>query len=148
MAAVYPLVSKAKPFRAFRKNLNLFLPHLIETLSLTPILYHTSKTTTHTTPLLPLLTNWLYAMSSSALRPLRHTSTYMSLRINSALCDVAESVNKDFTLKQRQREAEAKKTTGTAAQKKERTREADKKVREAHEQKTLLEEMMQETMDT
>jgi cohesin complex subunit SA-1/2 len=72
----------------------------------------------------------------------------MSLRINSALCDVADGVDKDFALKQRQREAEAKKKeTGTAAQRKERAKEADKKVKAAHEQKTHIEGLMQETVD-
>lgn len=85
-------------------------------------------------------------MSSSPLRPIRHTSTYLSLKLNSALCDVAAGVSKDLSLKQRQREAEARKgATGAAARK--RLKEAEAKVKDAHEKKTRLEEYMQETFD-
>jgi cohesin complex subunit SA-1/2 len=83
-------------------------------------------------------------MSSSALRPIRHTSTYIALKINTALCDVAAGVSKDLSIKQRQREAEAKKG-GAAAQK--RVKEAEAKVKEAHERKVKLEEYMTEIMD-
>ena len=85
-------------------------------------------------------------MSSSPLRPIRHTSSYLALKLNSALCDVAAGVSKDLSLKQRQREAEAKKAaTGVAAQK--RLKDAEAKVKEAHERKVRLEEYMQETFD-
>ena len=56
-------------------------------------------------------------------------------------------VSKDLSLKQRQREAEAKKTTGDAKTRRERVKEAEKKVKEAHEQKTALEDMMGDTVD-
>lgn len=86
-------------------------------------------------------------MSSSALRPLRHTSTFIALKVNSALCEAASVVSKDLSLKQRQREAEAKKTTGDAKTRRERVKEAEKKVKEAHEMKTALEDMMGDTVD-
>ncbi len=142
----YPLISKAKVFRSFRTNLAIFIPHLISTLSLCPCLYETSESTNHSIPIIPLLFNWLHLMSSSPLRPIRHTSTYLSLKLNSALCDVAAGVSKDLSLKQRQREAEARKgATGAAAHK--RLKEAEAKVKDAHEKKTRLEEYMQETFD-
>jgi len=85
-------------------------------------------------------------MSSSPLRPIRHTSTYLSLKLNSSLCDVAATVSKELSIKQRQREAEAKKSSiGAAAQK--RLKEAEARVKEAHKRKTRLEEYMQETFD-
>ena len=144
--AIYPLTSKAKEFRSFRTNLDTLLSHLIATLSLSPILYHTTTSTSHSTPLLPLLMVWLHSMSSSPLRPIRHTSTYIALKINNALCEVAQGVTNDLGTKQRQRDAEIKKGgTGAAAQK--RIREAEKKVEEEHERKVRLEEYMQETMD-
>lgn len=145
-AAIYPLISRAKTLKPFKSNLNLFLSQLIKTLSLTPLLYHTPETTTHSTPLLPLLQAWLHNLSTSALRPLRHTATYMSIRITSAICEVAADVSKDLSMKQRQREAEAKKAGSTAAGQK-RVKEAEKKVKEAHEMKVTLERLMQETID-
>ena len=85
-------------------------------------------------------------MSSSPLRSIRHTSTYLSLKLNSALCDVAGGVSKDLSIKQRQREAESKKgATGVGAQK--RLKEAEARVKEAHQRKTRLEEYMTETFD-
>jgi cohesin complex subunit SA-1/2 len=85
-------------------------------------------------------------MASSPLRPIRHTSTYLALKINSALCDVAVDVSKELGLKQRQRETEAKKgKIGVAAQK--RMKEAEKKITEVHERKTTLEQYMQDIFD-
>ena len=84
-------------------------------------------------------------MSSSPLRPVRHTSTYLALKINSALCDVAVDVTKDLGLRQRQKEAEEKKGNLSAVPKK--VKDAEKKVREAHERKTTLEDYMKEITD-
>lgn len=145
-AASYPLISKTKTFRAFRTNLNLFIPHFIQTLSLTPLLYQTPENTSHTIPLIPLLLNWLHSMSSSPLRPIRHTSTFLTLKINSALCDVAAGVSKDLSLKQRQKENEAKKSGSGAAYQK-RLKDSEVRVKEAHERKVRLEEYMQENFD-
>lgn len=90
---------------------------------------------------MPLLLSWLHSMTSSPLRPIRHTATFIALKINSALCEAAASVSKELSIKQRQREAEAKKT-GSAAKK--RLEDAEEKVKETHERKTKLEEYMQE----
>ncbi|KAK4687910.1 cohesin complex subunit SA-1/2, partial [Tremellales sp. Uapishka_1] len=144
--ATYPLISKTKPYRSFKTNLDLLIPHLISTLSLTPLLYQDTDTTNHSIPLLPLILTWLNSMSSSPLRPIRHTSTYLNLKINSALCEVASGVSKDLGIKQRQREAETKKAgPGAAAQKK--VKEAEERVKDTHERKVILEEYMQEIVD-
>jgi cohesin complex subunit SA-1/2 len=70
----------------------------------------------------------------------------MSLKITSALCDAAANASKDLSMKQRQREAEAKKAGNTAAGMK-RVKAAEIKVKEAHENKVTLEGLMQETID-
>lgn len=93
---------------------------------------------------MPLLLTWLNSMSSSPLRPIRHTSTYISLKIATELCDVAADVSKDLSLKQRQKETEAKKSGAGAAFQK-RMKDAEMKVKEAHQRKTKLEEIMQDT---
>ncbi|EIW69874.1 hypothetical protein TREMEDRAFT_68341 [Tremella mesenterica DSM 1558] len=144
--AVYPLISKAKPFRLFRNNLNVFITHFIKNLSLTPLLFESPETTSHTSPLINVLLAWLHTMSSSPLRSIRHTSTYITLKINSALCDVAAEVSKDLSLRQRQRETEEKKAgkNGVAQRK---LKEAEEKVKEAHERKTTLEAFMKEIFD-
>lgn len=85
-------------------------------------------------------------MSSSPLRPIRHTSTYLSLKINTALCDVAAGVSSDLSLKQRQKDAEAKKGGQSAAAQK-KLKELEAKVKDARQKKERLEEYMQETFD-
>lgn len=85
-------------------------------------------------------------MASSPLRPIRHTATFITLKINSALCDAAATASNELSIKQRQREAEAKKGGSGAAGKK-RLKEAEDKVKEAHERKTRLEEYMTEIFD-
>lgn len=69
----------------------------------------------------------------------------MTLKINSALCNVAAGVSKDLSIKQRQREGEAKKGNNAAAQK--RVKEAEARVTEAHQRKVRLEEYMKEIVD-
>lgn len=85
-------------------------------------------------------------MSSSPLRPIRHTSTHIALKICSALCDVAVEVSKDLSLKQRQRDAESKKG-GVTGQAKKKVAAMEEKVTESREKKEKLEEYMQEIFD-
>ncbi|WVR08439.1 hypothetical protein IAU60_005494 [Kwoniella sp. DSM 27419] len=144
--ASYPLIARTRELKPFKSNLNLFLELLIKAISLTPLLFETSENTQHSSPLINLLLNWLNCMSTSPLRPIRHTATYMTLKLNSALCDVAADVSKDLSLKQRQRDAEVKKAGTTAAAQK-RVKDAEAKVKEAHERKQRCEESMQEVFD-
>ncbi|ODO10375.1 hypothetical protein I350_00970 [Cryptococcus amylolentus CBS 6273] len=144
--ATYPLMSKAKHLKPFKSNLNEFLQRFIDSLALTPIIFHTVDTTPHSSLLLPLLLNWLMCMSSSPLRPIRHTSTYITHKMITALCDVAAQVSKDLSVKQRQRDAEVRKAgNGAAAQK--RVKDAEEKVKEEQEKKATLEAIMNEVFD-
>jgi cohesin complex subunit SA-1/2 len=140
------LIARTKESRTLKTNLNLLIPHLIKTLSLSPLLYLTADTTEYSTVLIPLLLAWLHSMSSSPLRPIRHTSTYLSLKINTALCDVAAGVSSDLSLKQRQKDAEVKKGGQSAAAQK-KLKELEAKVKDARQKKERLEEYMQETFD-
>lgn len=140
-AASYPLISRTKALKPFRANLNTVAQQLIATLYLTPHLFEDNQTTNHSQALMPLLMAWLLTMSSSPLRPIRHTATFIALKINTALCQCATTVSKELSLKQRQKEAEAKKGGSTAAAKK-RVKEAEEKVKEVHARKTTLEGYM------
>ncbi|WWC72404.1 uncharacterized protein I206_106366 [Kwoniella pini CBS 10737] len=146
-SATYPLTSRGKQSNAFRKNIDYFLHNLVESLSLTSILFDEGNDKdSHVNLLMPLVLNWLNCMTTSPLRPIRHTSTYMALKINSSLCDVASNVSKDVSLKQRQREAEIKKGgTSNAAQK--RLKELEEKVKEAQARKEKIEEYLLEIFD-
>ncbi|GMK54854.1 hypothetical protein CspeluHIS016_0114400 [Cutaneotrichosporon spelunceum] len=142
--ATYPLISKAKQLRAFKPNLSSVVQHLIESLKLSGLIYEDNESTKHSQAIMPLLLAWLGSMSSSPLRCIRHTSTFIGLKVHSALCDAAAQVNKDLSVKQRQKEAEVKKS-GPAAKK--RAKDAEDKVKESHSYKVRLEEHMKEIFD-
>lgn len=146
-AAAYPLISRNKTLKPFKANLDQFVSLLIKTLAISNTLYEETETTSHTLPLISVLNTWLYTMHSSPLRPIRHTATYISLKVVSELCNQVSDVSKELSLKQRQKEMEAKKSgTGQAFQK--RMKDAETKVKEVHEKKMRLEELMKESFDT
>jgi cohesin complex subunit SA-1/2 len=147
MAAAYPLISRAKNLKPFKINLDLFISLLIKTMAISDTLFEEAETTSHTIPLISILLTWLNTMSSSPLRPIRHTSTYMALKVVTELCSQAGELGKELNLKQRQRDMEAKKSgVGPAYQKK--MKEIEAKVKEVHDKKARLEELMRESFDT
>jgi cohesin complex subunit SA-1/2 len=147
MAASYPLISRAKNLKPFKTNLDLFLSLLIRTMAISDALFEEAETTRHTIPLISVLLTWLNTMSSSPLRPIRHTSTYMALKIVTELCSQAGDLSKELNLKQRQRDMEAKKSgVGPAYQKK--MKDVEAKVKEVHDKKARLEEIMRDSFDT
>lgn len=116
-------------------------------MAISDILYQDSHTTTHTIPLISVLNTWLNTMITSPLRPIRHTATYIGIKIVTELCNQAGDVSKELSLKQRQKDMESKKGgSGQAYQKK--LKDAENKVKEVHEKKTRLEELMKESFDT
>ncbi|KAL7422630.1 cohesin complex subunit [Cryptotrichosporon argae] len=135
-AATYPLINR-KIAKTFKSNLDSVVSHLITTLSLGPLLYETSVKTTRSAPILTVLLAWLHVMTTSPLRPIRHTSTYITLKINSALCQITAKVVKEISLKKRQREADNKKGG-------KRSKEVDSTVKEAEARKEVLHENMRE----
>ncbi|ORX41194.1 STAG domain-domain-containing protein [Kockovaella imperatae] len=147
-AAVYPLVSKTKNLRPFRNNLNNLVHRLIKTLALTPCLYETSTAKgARSAAILPLLLSWLHSMSSSPLRPIRHTSTYITLKMISALAEVASEISQDLSVKQRQRDVEVQKGgKGPAALK--RVKTLEEKVNEAGTKKAALDAALNDSFDT
>ncbi|KOS19646.1 Cohesin subunit psc3 [Escovopsis weberi] len=77
----YPLIAKAKSIKPFRDLLVAFFRTLVVLLHETDILYKDQD-------LIDNLHSWLASMSSSALRPFRHTATTISLTVHSALIEV------------------------------------------------------------
>jgi cohesin complex subunit SA-1/2 len=141
------LISKQKTLKPFKTNLDLFISLLINTMAISNLLFEEAESTSHTIPLISILLTWLNTMASSPLRPIRHTSTYIALKIVTELCVQAGDVSKELNLRQRQKDMEAKKSgVGPAYQKK--MREAEAKVREVHEKKARLEEIMKDSFDT
>lgn len=143
-AATYPLIAKIKSFRPFKGNLSKVVEELVVSLRSSGLIYEDNDSTKHSQAIMPLLLAWLGSMSSSPLRSIRHTSTFVGLKMHSALCDAADRVNHDLSVRQRQKEAEAKKS-GPAAKK--RAKDAEDKVKETHAHKVRLEEHMKEIFD-
>ncbi len=98
----YPLIAKAKSSHAFRQSLVAFFDTLIQVMHGTGIFYREK-------PLIENIDVWISSLSSSTLRPFRHTATLVALTMTTAMCRVA---NHDIDLVakvQRQLEAEKKK---------------------------------------
>ncbi|GES75247.1 cohesin subunit [Rhizophagus clarus] len=89
----YPLVSKAKDFKKFRKSLLEFFHRLIKQVKHS-ILYDSIFCET--------IYAWVCSMSSSAFRPFRHTATAIALFLLSCLCEVAQEVQTELNIATRQ----------------------------------------------
>lgn len=81
----YPL-AKANQSRSFRDLLVGFFDSLINVLHETGALYHDEA-------LMENLARWIYPMSSSTLRPFRHTATTVALAMELALAGVARKLD-------------------------------------------------------
>ncbi|CAL3969074.1 unnamed protein product [Diplocarpon coronariae] len=99
--ADYPLISRAKSSHTFRETLMDFFDKLIETMHATGILYREK-------PLIENIDVWISIMSSSALRPFRHTATLVALTMTSALCRIANKEIENAAKVQRQLDAESR----------------------------------------
>ncbi|KAI9052181.1 hypothetical protein LZ554_003541 [Drepanopeziza brunnea f. sp. 'monogermtubi'] len=98
----YPLTSKARSGIAFRERLIDFFDKLIETMHFTGILYREK-------PLIENIDMWISSLSSSALRPFRHTATLVALTMVTAMCRIADGESTIAAQVQRQLETESKK---------------------------------------
>lgn len=94
----YPL-AKIKESRGFRDLLVGFFESLINVLHETDALYTDE-------PLMENIARWVYTMSSSTLRPFRHTATTIALAMELALASVAGKLDDRITKTQQQVDAE------------------------------------------
>ncbi|TFK75680.1 hypothetical protein BDN72DRAFT_450080 [Pluteus cervinus] len=135
---IYPLTSKLPTFKKFRKSLSEFLERLVASAAELGSLYSTDLLTT--------LQAWVVAMSSSQIRSFRHTATVVALEVETALCDVAASIEKEAEIVGRQRESEKKRKVankGTSA----RLKELEAKAKEIKERRTQLDGFLKEFVD-
>lgn len=84
-AAVYPLVSKKGNHRYLRDNASKFLAELINIAAEREILYEDDN-------FINTLLTWVSALSSSKLRPFRHTATVVCLLFLTYLCETYSSI--------------------------------------------------------
>ncbi|KAJ5800230.1 uncharacterized protein N7518_002298 [Penicillium psychrosexuale] len=133
----YPIISKAKKFRAFSVLLEEFTVALIQTFHASSILY-TDDT------LLENIQIWISSMSTSKCRPFRHTATLISLSIMNALCDIAREVTTSVSTSRKQLESEKKKKTVNKG----RVEAIQRAVSEGEQKVERLDEFLQDGFDT
>ncbi|TDZ51645.1 Cohesin subunit psc3 [Colletotrichum trifolii] len=86
----YPLISRAKNTKAFRDLLTGFFRAVVRSVHDTEVLY-TDQT------LMENLVRWIASMSTSSLRPFRHTATTVILSLVYGLIDVATTLDTRIT---------------------------------------------------
>lgn len=128
----YPLLSKTKGYSNFRPIMTGFFHSLITTAHAAGILYSD----------LALIENieiWVTSMSSSAIRPFRHTATVIGLTMESALCTVFAELADSIAKTARQKEGELKKKKVN----KQRVASLQEKVDEGKRKSDLVDTMLE-----
>jgi cohesin complex subunit SA-1/2 len=92
-------MTKGKTTRPFRELLMRFFKSLINVLHETDVLYEDP-------PLMENISRWIASMSSSTLRPFRHTATVIALSITNALVEDSKKLDDRITTMTGQIEAE------------------------------------------
>lgn len=129
------MVSKAKTAKSFRDLLIGFFQMLVSVLHESELLYKEKD-------LMDNIHAWLASMSSSSLRPFRHTATTISLAITSGLVQVAHTLDSRITSIEQQLQA-SKRTTAKA-----KSFEIGLNLNEATEYRKACTEMIQSFFDT
>ncbi|KAH8805693.1 STAG domain-containing protein [Xylogone sp. PMI_703] len=133
----YPLISKSKATHDFRVSLVNFFKSLIKSIHASGLLYDDIA-------LIETLHLWIATMSSSTLRPFRHTATAIALAMTSAMCDVAKSQAEETANTSLMLEAEKKKKGSNKA----RLADFQKKVAGGDKRKEQLENIIKDFYDT
>ena len=127
----YPLISRLKSMSGFRAALVGFLETFIQTCHASNLLYTD----------LAIIENiqvWVSTMSSSSLRPFRHTATVISLTIGTQLSRIAAELTSTLATTGRQKEGEQKKKTAN----KERVKQLDTKLAELERKRIQVKESL------
>lgn len=98
----YPLISKTRNAGFSRAVMTGFLQSLIELAHTTGLLYRDPA-------LIENIQIWVTTMTSSAIRPFRHTATVLSLAMASSICTTMNEIVENTAKSTRQKEAELKK---------------------------------------
>ena len=135
--ADYPLISKAKGMASFRSIMIDFTETFIQTCHSTGRLYSDLS-------IIENIEIWVSTMSSSAIRPFRHTATLLSLAIGNALCRVAATLAENNAQTLRQKEGEQKKKSVN----KSRVKEFDGRIADLDRKYAQTKESLQAIFDT
>lgn len=131
----YPLISRAKGTRSFRDLLVTFFQALVALLHDTDIMYQDGE-------LMENLHAWLASMSSSSLRPFRHTATTIALAAQTGLVDVAGTLDRRIANIEQQLQAAKR------GKNKSKTVEVQRNLEEANSHRSLCSEGIQSYFDT
>lgn len=134
----YPLISRAKNSHAFRTSFLDFFNSLTRTMDASGALYDEDE------PLMESIFHWMASMSSSNLRPFRHTATAVALTIATSTCRIAKEQIEIAAKTLRQLEGEKKNERPNKG----RLADFEKKVREGEGKKEILEERLKDIFDT
>ncbi|ESZ90777.1 hypothetical protein SBOR_8848 [Sclerotinia borealis F-4128] len=134
----YPLISRAKNSHAFRASFLDFFHTLNRTMDASGALYDEDE------PLMESIFHWMASMSSSNLRPFRHTATAVALTIATSTCQIAKEQIETAAKTLRQLEGEKRNKRPNKG----RLAEFEKKVRDGEGKKEILEERLKDIFDT
>jgi cohesin complex subunit SA-1/2 len=133
----YPLISKVKGTAFSRPIMVGFIHSLIATTHASGLLYSDES-------LIENIQVWTGTMSSSGIRPFRHTATVISLAVASALCEAMKDVVENTATTMRQKEGEQKKKSVNKA----RVAALQAKIKEDQKRKELVEKWLKDIFDT
>jgi cohesin complex subunit SA-1/2 len=131
--AEWPLISRAKTFRAFQPVLEEFFRSFIQTLHHSSVLYDDQA-------LFENLEIWLSALSTSACRPFRHTATIISLTIMCTFCDIARDLMTTVSTSRKQLESEKKKKSVNQG----RVAAIDKAIKDGEKKLEILDDFLKD----
>lgn len=131
----YPLISKARSTRSFRDLLVTFFHTLISLVHEADVMYKDAT-------LIENLHAWLASMSSSTLRPFRHTATTIALSVQSGLVYVADILDNRISSIEQQHQSSKR------GKNKSKTAEIQRTLDEANAARKICTEAIQSFFDT
>jgi len=133
----YPLISKEKSSKSFRELLVGFFRSLVTILHETDVLYTDSA-------LMENIARWVASMSSSTLRPFRHTATTVALSMEAALVEVAKTLDARISKIAAQVDAEKNRK----GKNKERLAEFQKSLTQAEQYRQICQDQITDFFET
>ncbi|KAK0639022.1 hypothetical protein B0T16DRAFT_235738 [Cercophora newfieldiana] len=133
----YPLMSRDRSAKPFRDLLVGFFKHLVTIMHETGVLYNDAA-------LMENIARWVASMSSSTLRPFRHTATTVALAIEAALVDVAKKLDERISKMTQQVETEKSRK----GKNKEKMAAIQKNLDEANKSRDICQEQITDFFET
>lgn len=133
----YPLVAKVRGMASFRSTMTGFIETFIQTCHANGYLYKDLS-------IIENIEIWVSTMSSSSIRPFRHTATVISLTIGNEMCKVASDIAESNAKTLRLKEGEKNKKSVN----KQCVKELDEKIADLDRKYAQTKESMQAIFDT